>query len=348
MSLTTVTTNLKEQVWDNDFFTSYVRANRFKRYMGTTVNSIIQLKEQLGSKAGDRIHLALISELTGAGQTGNGLLEGNEEALGQYEMAVTVSTLRHAVAVTDNEQQYSGIDIRDAAKEQLKNWAMKKLRTDIISSLGSTDGTTAYASASEGNKDAWLVANADRVVFGDGSVGGYTDHSADLALVTSAMTMTKEIVSKLKAKAETASPIIRPVTVGEDSENYVMFVGSGAFRDLKADMAETLENAQERGDGNPLFKDGDLMYDGVVIRKIQEIPATGTVGASSARLEPIYLCGAQALALAWAQRTKSTTDTRDYGFVRGVGIHEMRGVAKCFFNSKQHGVLTGYVAATAV
>jgi N4-gp56 family major capsid protein len=348
MSLTTVTTNLKEQVWDNDFFTSYVRANRFKRYMGTTVNSIIQLKEQLGSKAGDRIHLALISELTGAGQTGNGLLEGNEEALGQYEMAVTVSTLRHAVAVTDNEQQYSGIDIRDAAKEQLKNWAMKKLRTDIISALGSTDGTTAYASASEGNKDAWLVANADRVVFGDGSVGGYTDHSADLALVTSAMTMTKEIVSKLKAKAETASPIIRPVTVGEDSENYVMFVGSGAFRDLKADMAETLENAQERGDGNPLFKDGDLMYDGVVIRKIQEIPATGTVGASSARLEPIYLCGAQALALAWAQRTKSTTDTRDYGFVRGVGIHEMRGVAKCFFNSKQHGVLTGYVAATAV
>jgi hypothetical protein len=162
------------------------------------------------------------------------------------------------------------------------------------------------------------------------------------------MTMTKEIVSLMKAKAEAAAPIIRPVTVGEDSENYVMFVGSGAFRDLKIDLAQTLRDAQERGDGNPLFKDGDLMYDGVIIRKIQEIAATGTVGASSARLEPIYLCGAQALGVAWAQRTKSNTETRDYGFVNGVEIREMLGVSKLLFNSKQHGVATGYVAALAI
>jgi N4-gp56 family major capsid protein len=348
MALTSVTTNLKEQVWDNDFFSSYVRANRFKRYMGTSSNSVIQIKEELTKKAGDRIHLALIAELSGAGVTGDTLLEGSEEALSQYEMAITVATRRNAVAVTMNQEQFTGIDIRNAAKEQLKNWAMKKLRTDIINALASDDGTTAYASQTEGEKDTWLAANSDRVRFGDGSVGGYTDHSADLALVTSSMTLTKEIVSKLKATAEAASPIIRPVTVGEDSENYVLFVGSGAFRDLKADLAETLRHAQERGDSNPLFNDGDLLYDGVVIRKIPEIAATGTVGASSARLEPVYLCGAQALGVAWAQRTKSALETRDYGFVHGVAIAEMLGVSKCFFNSKQHGVVTGYVAALAV
>lgn len=352
MTLTTVTSNLKEQVWDNDFFTSYVRANRFKRYMGTTTNSVIQLKEDLTKKAGDKIHLALIAELTGAGVTGNTLLEGSEEALSQYEFGITVSTLRNAVAVTDNEQQYTGITLRDAAKEQLKNWAMKKLRTDVITQLGaiwtSGTGNVAYASATEGNKDAFLVANADRFLFGDGSVGGYTDHSADVLAVTAAMKLTRTIVSKAKARAETASPIIRPVIVGEDSENYVMFVGAGAFRDLKADLETPNRDAQNRGSSNPLFNDGDLEWDGVVIRKIQEIPTLGTVGASSARIEPYYLCGAQALGMAWAQRTKSTTDTRDYGFVKGVGIHEMRGVEKIIFNGKQHGVLTGYVGATAV
>ncbi len=348
MALTTVTTNLVEQKWDNDFFASYVRANRFNRYMGTDSNAVIQIKEDLTKAAGDRIHLALITELTGAGVTGDGLLEGNEEALSQYECPITVATRRNAVAVTMNNEQFTGIDLRNAAKAQLKNWAMKKLRTDIINALGSTDGTTAYASASEANKDAWLVANADRVRFGDGSVGGFTDHSADLALVTSTMTLSKEIVSKLKATAEAASPIVRPVTVGEDSENYVMFVGSGAFRDLKADLAQTLREAEMRGDGNPLFKDGDLYYDGVVIRKIQEIPATGTVGSASARLEPVYLCGAQAMGVAWAQRTRSRTEERDYGFVHGVAIHEMLGVKKMLFNSKQHGVVTGYVAALAV
>jgi hypothetical protein len=140
-------------------------------------------------------------------------------------------------------------------------------------------------------------------MFGDGTVGAFTDHSADLALVTASMTLTKEIVSKMKAKAEAASPIVRPVTVGEDSENYVMFVGSGAFRDLKADMAQTLRDAQTRGSSNPLFQDGDLEYDGVVIRKIQEIAAIGTVGAarpvssrcSCAARRPLALPGHSAL-----------------------------------------------------
>lgn len=347
MAFTTVAAANTEELWDRDFFTSYVRANRFKRYMGITANSVIHSQMDLTKKAGDGVTIPLITELTGAGQTGNGLLEGNEEALGNYGHKIEVATRRHAVAVTDNDQQYTGIPLRDAAKEQLKLWCMKQLRTDVITALHSISGT-AYGSAAEAAKDAWLVANADRVIFGDGTVGGYTDHSADLLLVTSSMTMTKEIVSKAKATAELASPIIRPVTVGEDSENYVMFVGSGAFRDLKADLNANLQNAQERGDNNPLWRDGDLMFDGVVIRKIQEIDTIGTVGAASARIEPYFLCGAQAIGVAWAQPPKSTTDVRDYGFVKGVGIHEMLGVEKLVYNSKDHGILTGYVGATAI
>lgn len=348
MAFTTVQAANVEELWDNEFFKSYVRANRFNRYMGSTANSVIHTAMDLTKKAGDGITLPLITELTGAGVTGNSLLEGNEEALGNYGHKIEVATRRNAVAVTDNDQQFTGIALRDAAKEQLKLWAMKALRTDIITALGSKSGT-AYGSASEGTKDAWLVANgSNRVMFGDGTVGAYTDHSADLALVTASMKLTKEVVSKAKARAETASPIIRPVTVGEDSENYVMFCSSGAFRDLKTDLATSLQNAQERGDKNPLFQDGDLMWDGVVIRKIQEIAAIGTVGAASARIEPYFLCGAQALGVAWAQTTKSTTDTRDYGFVKGVGVHEMLGVEKLIFNGKDHGVFTGYVGALAV
>lgn len=346
MAFTTVNAANVEELWDRDFFAAYVRANRFKRYMGTTENSVIHVKEDLTKKAGDGITIPLISELTGAGQTGNGLLEGNEEALGNYGHKIEVATRRHGVAVTDNDQQFTGIPLREAAKAQLKNWCMKKLREDVITALGSKSGT-AYGSASEAVKDAWLVANNDRVMFGTG-VGSFTDHSADLLLVTAAMKLTKEIVSAAKAKAEMANPKIRPVIVGEDSENFVMFVGSGAFRDLKTDLGTSLQNAQERGDNNPLWKDGDLMWDGVVIRKIQEIGAIGTVGASSARVEPYFLCGAQALGVAWAQMTKSTTDVRDYGFVKGVGIHEMLGVEKLVYNGKDHGMFTGYVGALAV
>lgn len=347
MALSTVNAGNVEELWDNDFFIAYVRANRFKRYMGSTANSIINVKEDLTKKAGDGITLPLITELVGSGQTGNGLLEGNEEALGNFAHKIEVATRRHAVAVTDNDQQFTGIDLRNAGKEQLKLWAMKRLRDDVVTALGSIGGI-AYGTATAPQRNAWLVSNSDRVQFGDGSVGGFTVLATDLALVTAGMKLTKEVVSKAKARAEITNAKIRPVTVGEDSETYVMFVGSGAFRDLKTDLGTSLQNAQERGDSNPLWNDGDLMWDGVVIRKIQEIATLGTVGAASARLEPYYLCGAQAIGVAWAQRTKSTTEVRDYGFVKGVGIHEMLGVEKLVYNGKDHGVYTGFVGATAV
>lgn len=347
MALTTVAAANTEEAWDNNFFASYVRANRFKRYMGTTENSIIQVREDLTKKAGDGITLPLVTELTGAGFTGAALMEGNEEALGNFGFKISVNTLRHSVAVTDHDQQFTGISIRDAGKEMLKLWAMARLRNDIVTALGSINGI-AYGTANATQRNAWLVANADRILFGNGTVGGYTTLATDLAAVTSAMTLTREVVSRAKARAEQASPRIRPVVVGEDVENFVMFVDARAFRDLKADLSTSLQNAQERGDTNPLWQDGDLMWDGVVIRKIQEIASLGAVGAASAQVSPYYLCGAQALGVAWAQKTKSTTDVRDYGFVKGVGIHEMRGVSKVVFNNKDHGVFTGFVGAAAL
>lgn len=347
MAFTTVNSANVEELWDNNFFASYVRSNRFRRYMGMTENSVIQVREDLTKKAGDGITIPLITELTGAGVTGNGLLEGAEEALGNYGHKIDVATLRHAVAVTDNDQQFTGIDLRNAGKEMLRLWAMSKLRNDIITALGSVGGI-AYGTASAAQRNAWLVANSDRIMFGDGSVGAYTTLATDLSAVTAGMKLTKEVVSKAKARAEQATPKIRPVTVGEDSETFIMFTDARAFRDLKADLSSSLASAAERGDGNPLWNDGDLIWDGVVIRKIQEIASLGTVGASSAAVSPYYLCGAQALGVAWAQKTKSTTDTRDYGFVKGVGIHEMRGVEKLVYNSKDHGVFTGFVGATAL
>lgn len=347
MALTTVATDNKAQIWDSKFFAEYVRSNRFKRYMGTDENSIIQVKRDLSKKRGDRIHIPLIGKLEGAGVTGNGLLEGNEEALANYDHPITVDTRRHAVAVTDHEQQFTEIGIRDAAKQMLKLWCMEKLRTDIITALGSIDGT-AYGSATEGAKDTWVANNSDRVLFGDSvGNGGYTDHSADLATITSAMTLGKAEVSLMKRMAKLADPIIRPYRTNGDEEMYVLFAGSYAFRDLKADLDSVHQNAQPRSDQNPIFRDGDLLYDGVVIREIPEIASLGGVGAASAEVSPVYLCGAQALGVAWAQMTKSTTDVRDYGFVKGVGVHEMLGVDKLTYNNKDHGVLTGYVAAAA-
>ena len=83
----------------------YVRESRFKRYMGTDENAIIQLKDDLTRKPGDRVTFANVRKLRGKGVTGNQVLEGNEEELDSRSMAVTVGPVRNAVVVTDWDDQ---------------------------------------------------------------------------------------------------------------------------------------------------------------------------------------------------------------------------------------------------
>ena len=61
---------------------------------------------------------------------------------------------------------------------------------------------------------------------------------------------------------------------------------------------------------------------------LADVGAGGTVDAGAS-----YMCGAQAIGIAWAQRTKVITNTRDYGFFNGVGVEEIRGVQKLRFGT---------------
>jgi N4-gp56 family major capsid protein len=336
----------------------YVRENRFKRYMGTDENAIIQLKDDLTKAPGDKVTFASVNKLAGAGQTGNATLEGNEEELDSRSMAVTVAPLRHAVAVTNWDEQKSAIDLRNAAKMALKMWSMEKMKTAIITALGSKNGI-AYASASEAQKDAWLVDNADRVLFGAlKSNASSNDHSTSLAnLDNTADKLTPEAVSLMKRIAMTASPAIKPIRLNEDEEWFVLFANSRAFRDFSLNSTVTQANrdARTRGMDNPLFTGGSLVWDGVIVREIPEIGILTGVGAGSIDVGPVYLCGAQAIGVAYAQRTKTTTQVADYGFRNGVGVQEIRGIEKLIFGSgagdtddtKDHGIVTGFFAGVA-
>lgn len=268
---------------------------------------------------------------------------------------VSVDQRRNAVRVPAFEDQKSAIPLRNAARATLLTWAMEDTRDLTITALGSINGT-AYGSASEANKDAWLVDNADRAVFGDG-VGSGTDHSADLGLVTSAMTLDSDILDRMRRAALAASPKIRPIRVAGDRRFFVVYVGPRAFRDLRGDA--TIQNAQRdvtlRMQNMKLFEGGDIEWNGMVVKEIDDIAALSGVADSSGDAEPVYLCGAQAIGHAWAKRWESKTEEFDYGDKHGVATRGWYGVNKLTFGSgagdtddlKDHGVCTGFVWAAA-
>ena len=363
MAQTYAASGLTPQQWDDQFFTDYVRSSRYKRYMGTDEASIFQLKDDLTKKKGDKVTFALVNELTGNGVTGNTTLKGNEERLGSRSHALTVDVLRHAVAVDDWDVQKSVIDLRNAAKVQLREWAMKKLRDACTNALGQIDGVD-FTSSTVAQRNTWTANNQDRILFGDTTANYNATFATGTFAISAAESLSPAILSLMKRMAQAASPKIKPVYVKEmDQEWYVVFVGPRSWRDLTEDNPTTnpliLANrdARVRGVDNPLFTGDSLVWDGLILREIPEIAALdSSLSSSGVALEPVYLCGAQAVGLAWAQRTKSTTDTDDYEFLHGVGVQEIRRIEKLRFGTaagadtttpKDHGIVTAFVGAAA-
>ena len=356
MTNTTVSTAVRAKQWDDGFFSEYVRGSRFKRYMGRSENAIIQIKNDLTKKQGDAFTFNLVGALDASAgpNTGGTSLVGNEKALPNDGHKITVSVVRDAVVVNMMEEQASAFDVRQAGKVALRDLADRYLRDAIVTALGSINGQ-AYSAANAAAKNAWNAANVDRVLFGADVSNYNATHATALSAIASTETLNRATVSKLRRIAQNAKTVngegIRPYRYGEDEESYVLFVGSKAFRDLKLEMATVLAEAEKRGKDNPLFVGTTSLYwDGVVVREIPSIPDTGAVGATSANVAPVYLCGAQALGVAWAQTTKTTVRKEDdYGFQNGVGFMEIRGIEKLLWDQggtpTDWGVVTGFVAA---
>lgn len=359
MTETTAATGLTVQQWDDKFFVEHVQKNRFAGEMGTDENAIIQVKEDLKQKKGDSVTFALVNRLTGAGVTDGSPLEGNEEEMDSRSHKVTINERANGVRSSSWDNQISAIDLRKAAKATLKTWAMESTRDQVIAALGSINGV-AYGSASEANKDAWLVDNADRVLFGAQVANNSSnDHSASLANIDNTNDkLTASAASLMKRIAKTANPKIKPLRSDDSGRDfYVMYVPSLVFRDLKADS--TISQAQRevslKMQNEKLFKGGDLEWDGIIFKEIEDIGVLSGVGAASIDVAPVYLCGAQAVGYGIASRWKSAEETFDYGRKKGCAIMEMGGFEKLIFGSgsndtddtKDHGVVTGFFASVA-
>ncbi len=359
-----VASGLTVEQWDDKYFTEYLTENRFAGEMGTRENSIIQVKENLTKKKGDRVNFALVNKLTQDAITGRNVLEGNEEDMSSRSFEVTVDKRRNGVRVAEIDEQYSAIGLRDAAKSVLKDWSMKDTEKLIIQALASINGTN-FADADATARNAWLADNLDRVYFASGYAGA--THATGLTEQdTTNDKLTAADITAMKYKAlVTASPKIRPIRNEANGRHYfILYTDPRCFRDLKAESSSPIIAAQREVnlemENNRLFKGGDLLWDGVIIKEIHEMydelatPFTNLGDGGTAEIGCAFLTGAQAVGAAYAKRWTSKEETFDYGDKRGVAIEAIYGIEKMQFGSgstdtadlKDHGVITGYFATT--
>jgi len=377
MAVTTVQSNNKLIRFTQEINREYVRGNLFSPYMGTSLNSIIRIRNELKA-GGEQMNIPLVSRLTGAGVS-TGTLVGNEEMIDNYGMRVWLEWARHAVVTNKAENQKDASDVFGVAKPLLSDWGKELQRDELISALmalpsesqpsaGVRVNGIQYDLATTGQRNTWQTANTDRILYGSATTNTKSTHALSLAeLDTTNDKFTATNLALLKRIAMGASPKIRPFKTDSGYEYYVAFAGLNTFRDLKQSLETINKDARPREqngvDKNPLFQDGDQIYDGIIVRQVPEISSfvtnvwttLKTAGTTSNRVEPVFLCGQQAAAMAWGQMAKPTFRKEDdYGFITGSGIEMAYGVSKIFkkhpntgSNLVQWGLATGFFSSAA-
>lgn len=124
---------LAVKLWSKKLFVEALKATYFGRFMGEGADNMIQVKPELNKSAGDKITVGLRMQLVGVGIQGDGLLEGQEEALVTYSDAVLLDQTRHAVrSLGKMSEQRVPFSVREESRMGLQDWWANRLNFGAI------------------------------------------------------------------------------------------------------------------------------------------------------------------------------------------------------------------------
>jgi len=341
--------------WSADLMKEALKRTYALKFMGKDSNSLIQIKTELNKNAGDRVRFGLRMQLQGDGISGDGTLEGNEEALSIYTDNVFIDQLRHAVRSEGKmSEQRVPFEVRAEAKDGLADWWADRIDTAFFNQLA---GNTRTGNNKFTGSQAATEPDSDHVIFHSQAAG--SSH-ANESLITAGDKFSLAVIDLAREKATLGSPNpIRPLRMGSD-EYYTMFIHPYQVYDLRTstDTGQWLDIQKAAMSGgnttkNPIFTGALGVYNNVVLHEATRIPL-GSVSASASGvlLRRAVFAGAQAGAIAFGRRSgKNTYSWReelfDYGNQLGVAAGSIWGLKKCTFNGSDFAALTIATAATS-
>lgn len=362
MAETRVNAALSPTIWDDNFTVEFYQTNPFSAYAGTDSNNPIVMKEDFASRRGNGVTFEFITSLERGTILDRQPLRGHEDVLGEYGDRVDWRLRKKGISIHELDRDLAAIDLRKAAKQALRTWADEDVKFETIDRLGDVGANldVPFLLAGAAEKNAWVAANSDRVLFGAGRSNYSTTFATAAGNVDSTNDkLTRRSLSMLKRMALTASPRITPIRVEARSNRryFVAFAHPFVFRDFAQDAEDVSAKVAvvERNEG--LFLGGDREWDGVILHEVDDMPIYEGIGNGGSPISPVYLMGQEALGWAIKERYKSREQTDDYQQVEGLGMIGKWGMKKLGYSpnyggsntsvySKQRGVVTGFFSAT--
>lgn len=366
MALTNFAALTSEQLtaWSRDFWRVARNMSFVNRFVGSGSNAMIQrVTELTKSDKGTKAVITLLADMTGDGVTGDSTLEGNEEALRAYDIAINLDQLRFANRIAGRlADQKSVVNFRETSRDALA-YAMAD-RMDQLSFL--TLSGVSYTLRNNGALRPVLAAgqNLSNLEFAANvtaptalrhrRVSGDNLAAGSVTSITATDVLKYRHIVALKAYAK--DQYIRGLRGAGNEEVYHLFVTPQQMAALKldSDFLANVRNAGVRGPDNQLFAgSSSLMVDGVMVHEFRHVfntsgATTGAVGnagqagykwgaTANVNGARALFCGAQALAMADIGLPEITEESFDYKNQSGISIGKIFGLRKPRYNTDVSG-----------
>lgn len=335
---------LTAEQWEDSIYKEYIGMLQCKKFMGTSTDSIIQVKEDLVKKAGDAITLGLRGRVVGGLVTGNAKAIGNEGTLSFYNQRITIDNVRRAIKFEDipMTQKRVMFNVLTEGKSALEDEFAVDFDDDVIQALTTIGAERVRGRYLYGITDGnWSATHTTAL----GNIDGTND------MLTGSMIS----IAKRKAIIPTnATAKIRPTKVvnGKDYEQwFALWAHTISIRDLVEKDAAWKNrelNLSPQGTGSVMFSGSAFKgaWDGVLVYENERLPLI----ASTVQCSHNLLLGAQAAAVVWGQRSKFNEEESDFGHDVSYELHEIRGMSKLVFSratTEDNGLVNVFAAAVA-
>jgi len=324
------------KLWARKTFVEGLKATELYKFMGKDDKAVIQIRDEMMKGPGDRLTVDLRMQLTGAGVSGDGTLEGNEEALTLYTDNLLIDQLRHAVRSGGRmSQQRVPFSIREQARSGLQDWLADRIDTALFNQLG---GNTGQGDTRYTGSNATIAPSSNNIVYANGLAS-----EASVASASASNIFYLSILDAAVEKAKTNSPLIRPIKVN-GKDKYVVFLHPYQVTDLRQNTATgqwlDIQKAVYQGsrDKNPIYKGALGEYNGVILHESTRVPSV------TANVYRAIFMGAQAGAIGFGQgyaqnKMAWVEELFDYGNQLGVSAGMIFGCKKMQFNSQDFGTV---------
>jgi N4-gp56 family major capsid protein len=345
----------RQELWSKELLDDVQRdVKNIMRFMGEDANNIVQVSRELKKKGGDTETFGLVARLNGNGVTGDDELEGNEESMRSFSESVAIDQIRNAVRLKGKlDAQKVVYDQIKSAREVLRVWMKEFTAQQILlklagvtnTSLTNVAGRVIAANATWSNTPDF-IPDADTAYTG-ARLRYMNAGAVTAASMTTAHTMTLDVVTDAVTMAKLADPKIQPIT-GEGEDFYVMYLHPLCARDLRKsdDWKTAQENARERAASNPLFRGALGFWSNCLLLENEFVPwldisvagnsfrGTGTGTNYSVDTAANILCGRQAILMAEASNPDAlVVEQFDYKNKDGVACNFIGGLQKTVFSA---------------